>query len=504
MKKIIKYLLCLVLIVVFIPANIVAEVKSCSVNVNKEVFSKIDSNSYLVTDTGTLTVNGVVSNDTFAAYKVLDTFYNCDKNTITYEFTSDFKNFLASTTNYKTLTVEQYSSLTSGSITGGSTTTNSTLDTLVSQYATYIKSNNISGNNMTVSNTSATANLPAGAYLVLPNTTKKVYAVMIGNIEFKANNSGDWELSSPTITAKVSDVGLTKIIKETNSTEGSFGSTEEYTYQINVTVPTYPTNATNTTLIVNDKLDNGIYLGGNNIDNINQLSTIKIKDGTTTLTTSNSGIVTDSNGHTVATITKSGITNLTINFNQSYLTSNNITIEYTASLNHYATIGSTGNNTKTSITYATDPYSNGNSTTDEITTTVFTYGIDLFKKNSLNEGVNGARYSIYSDSSLTNEVGQIYTKYDGHGTAEVIASGTYYIKETEAPAGYKINNDIITVNIDTTKDYTSVTTIDEKMGLLPSTGSIGTYIFIICGAILVIIALFLIAKRKNKNDFKEK
>lgn len=102
------------------------------------------------------------------AYKILDTFYNDDSNTITYEFTSDFKIFLGQNTTYKNLTVDEYYKLTSGDITSGSTTTTSTLDKLMSSYATYIR-NNLAQNGISLNKTNTTASkkLIAGSYLVL-------------------------------------------------------------------------------------------------------------------------------------------------------------------------------------------------------------------------------------------------------------------------------------------------------------------------------------------------
>ena len=56
-----------------------------------------DPDSYIVTDKATLTINKVSSSDTskFNAYKIIDVFYNKTTNVVTYEFTSDFKTFLA-------------------------------------------------------------------------------------------------------------------------------------------------------------------------------------------------------------------------------------------------------------------------------------------------------------------------------------------------------------------------------------------------------------------------
>lgn len=121
-----------------------------------------DPDSYIVTDKATLTINKVSSSDTFFnAYKIIDVFYNKTTNVVTYEFTSDFKTFLAQSALYKTLTVSDYYNLTSGDITSGSTQTTSTLDKLVSSYATYMYSYSVNGTSMSISGTTASANLDA-------------------------------------------------------------------------------------------------------------------------------------------------------------------------------------------------------------------------------------------------------------------------------------------------------------------------------------------------------
>ena len=109
----------------------------------------VDTNSNIVADDAALMVTNAPASDTLAAYKILDTFYNASTNVITYEFTSNFKAFLASSSTYKNLTVDEYYNLTSGDITSGSTRTSSTLDRLASAYASYVKTNSVIGADLT-------------------------------------------------------------------------------------------------------------------------------------------------------------------------------------------------------------------------------------------------------------------------------------------------------------------------------------------------------------------
>lgn len=141
-----------------------------------------DPDSYIVTDKATLTINKVSSSDSFYAYKIIDVFYNSTTNVVTYEFTTYFKQFLAQSDVYKSLTLTDYYNLTSGDITSGSTQTSSTLDKLVSKYASYLQNNGSEVYSMTTSGTTASKSLNSGVYLVLPTSTQRIYAVMVGNL----------------------------------------------------------------------------------------------------------------------------------------------------------------------------------------------------------------------------------------------------------------------------------------------------------------------------------
>ena len=256
MKKITRIILTVVLLFTFS-----LNVKAVTITTDNTKQGTTDTGSYLVTNTGTITINNV-ENDTFKGYKILDFYYNSSTDSITQEFTSEFKTFLATTTDYKNLTVEQYKNLTSGDTYNYSTQTNSTLDTLVSQYATYIASNNINGTALTttpppdaMTRGYATGTFPVGAYLVLPVNTPKVYAVMVGNIELQAENNS-WNIQNAMINAKVSSTSITKTVVSGGTLKNNkyyIKTTDIITNRLTVTVPTFPTNATNHDFVIVDQ-----------------------------------------------------------------------------------------------------------------------------------------------------------------------------------------------------------------------------------------------------------
>lgn len=503
MKKITKLLTVVIMAMLFLTPSVKAVT---TITTNDAKKGTTDPNSSYVTNQATLTVNGVAPIETFAAYKVLDVYYNSATNVITYEFTTEFKAFLAQSANYNTLDVVGYYALTNGDINSGSTRTPSTLDKLASAYAAYIKNHSVTGAPMTVTGTTATVTADAGSYLVLPTSTPRVFAVMVGNLEFTAEGSA-WNLNNATINAKVSDAGVSKSVAVDGHREGSFVIGDEFSYIITATVPTYPTNATNKKYTITDTFDSGITFSG--------LNSISVTVGGVTYTNTN-GVITNA-GKTVATATIAGQV-LTIDFNVDNVDATTVVISYKAKLNNNAVPGQPNTN-KVKLTYSNDPYGDGTEETDPETATdgkadAYTYGLEILvhEKDSITTVLEGGVFDIYSDSGLTNKIGTITSGANGLGTFNGLAEGTYYLKETKAPTGYSLIRDSIPVEIKKEntgatagEGYTRLNIPASKVGLLPSTGGIGTMLYTLLGLIVVISAIALVIvyrKQKKEENFQ--
>lgn len=467
----------------------------------------VDTNSLIVTETKTLTVSNIPAGDTLAAYKILDVFYNQASNAITYEFTSDFKNFLASTTEYRNLTIEDYANMTSGDISSGSVSSTSTLDRLASSYATYIKGHNINGTNLTTNGNTRTASLPLGSYLILPTSTSKIYAVMVGNLALSEDN-GEWIANNQTIVGKVSEPGVvTKTLNGNKETDSIYMGTE-LTYTINGSVPHYPTNATNKKYMITDTMSNGLTFSG--------LTSVSIIDGTTRLTVNSNGTVTDATNNVVANIVVNGQI-ITIDFNLDHVKSSDITVTYKARLNNNAVIGGEGNKNEAKLTYANDPYSTSTHDSETDTTIVYTYGIEILKYSGIDKTavLEGAVFDIYSNAALTNKIGTITSDEDGYAEYIGIPSGTYYLKETKAPSGHILLTDAIPIEVansnstlsPTNSGYYYAEISNNKNLFLPFTGGMGTYAYTIIGLLIIVIAviIYIIYRKRsaNKDDNEE-
>lgn len=467
----------------------------------------VDTNSLIVTETQNLTVSNVPVGDTLAAYKILDVFYNQTSNAINYEFTASFKNFLASSNEYRNLTVEDYAKLTSGSITSGAISSTSTLDRLASLYATYIKTNNLNGITLTTNGNNRTASLPLGSYLVVPTSTSKIYAVMVGNLSLSEEN-GEWISNSQTIVGKVSEPGIiTKTIAGNKETDSAFIGTE-FTYNITGSIPRYPTNATNKKYMITDTMSNGLTFSG--------LTSVNITDGTTRLTVNTNGTVTDSTNQVVANIVVNGQV-ITIDFNLDNVKSTEITVTYKARLNNNAVIGGEGNKNDAKLTYANDPYGTGTYDSEPDITTVYTYGIEILKYSGTDKTtvLEGATFDIYSNAALTTKVGTITTDEDGYAEYIGIPAGTYYLKETKAPNGHTLLTDAIAIEVagnnsilsPTNSGYYYAEISNNKNLFLPFTGGMGTYAYTIIGLLIIVISviIYIIYRKRSANkDENEK
>ncbi|MCD8222880.1 MAG: isopeptide-forming domain-containing fimbrial protein [Clostridiales bacterium] len=241
-----------------------------------------------------------------------------------------------------------------------------------------------------------------------------------------------------------------------------------------------------------------------------------------------------------------------------------IVVTYTASLNSNAVVGGDGNKNEVYVEYSNNPNGSGTgkTTTDDVLTWTFELDVTKVDGTDTTKTLEGAEFALYYiDSNNTKQYVTInsldkvtgwteyLTKQDGDPTDRVYASaltsdssgnfvisgldaGTYYMKETKAPDGYNLSDDVITIVITPTYEDTdsdgndnsltnltataqvgtgtvkdlsadkdtgkiSVTVTNTAGSTLPSTGGIGTTIFYVIGGILVAGAAVLLITKKR-------
>ena len=226
-----------------------------------------------------------------------------------------------------------------------------------------------------------------------------------------------------------------------------------------------------------------------------------------------------------------------------------VTITYTAKVTDKATIDGAGNTNKVTVTWTTKDGNQPDPGKLENEETIFTYAIALKKVNNKGKALPGAVFEfpfyvqstanangayIYAGTTagdgLTN---QITTPDSGVIIVKGVKTGSYEIKEVTAPAGYNKLTDPVTVNavktgsttthtivyldengdpVDKTSQVTEVkvdidtiaataVVVVNKAGTeLPSTGGMGTTVFYVLGAILVVGAGVLLVTKKRMSQ----
>lgn len=229
-----------------------------------------------------------------------------------------------------------------------------------------------------------------------------------------------------------------------------------------------------------------------------------------------------------------------------------VIVTYTAYLNKDANVATSSPSSEANVNtvflqYSNNPKVSGSGKnqlgkTPKDSVFVFTYTANATKYSEKMQNGNelaGAEFKLYRDEECTKEIklqkidGKYYPildQTDGTGDAMVSGTdgkfeiigldhGTYYIKESKAPVGFKKleapievvisasheeNNDGTQAKVTfNSEDMKNSFNIVNKMGAsLPTTGGIGTTIFYVVGAVLMFGAAILLVTKKRMNAEK--
>ncbi len=262
---------------------------------------------------------------------------------------------------------------------------------------------------------------------------------------------------------------------------------------------------------------------------------------------------TETDGFTVtATVNADGTTTLTVSCDDvKTLGAGNrsvITVEYTATLNTNAVLGSAGNPNEVYLEYSNNPNksesgNNETGNTPEDVVIVFTYKTIISKitKNPDYKPevagskayipLTGAEFTLEKYNKETNEWKAITVVKNDEGTTFTFTGlddGNYRLAETKTPAGYNsidpieftvtAEHDVLSANptltslsgnattgeltftSNTTEGSLSADVVNNAGSTLPETGGIGTTIFYVLGSILVLAAVVLLVTKKRMNN----
>lgn len=210
-----------------------------------------------------------------------------------------------------------------------------------------------------------------------------------------------------------------------------------------------------------------------------------------------------------------------------------VVVEYNATLNENAVIGSKGNPNKVKLEFSNNPNNGGEGDkgeTPEDTVIVFTYKVVINKVDENNKALDGAEFTLYKKikGEADKEIKAVISgdKNDVF-TFSGLDDGDYVLKETKTPDSYNTAKDIaftitadhsiesdapelkslsgdkvtgnITLKADKAEGSLSTPVQNFKGSVLPSTGGAGRVAIYVIGAILVVGGgIVLVTKKRVK------
>lgn len=390
----------------------------------------------------------------------------------------------------------------------------------------------------TIADNATSVELPAGYYLLVDTSTPG---------QDDARNTALLQMTNQDITIE-SKYSVPSVDKSVQDTDGSWGESADWgigsdvPFKLEGTLPTNYEDYEAYKYVFHDTLNSALkYNGDVKVYVQNGDAKTQILSGFT--------VAPDAAATAGGTLT---VTFGNLKMIAGVSSSSKIVVEYTAELLSTAVIGGSGNKNEVYLEYANDPNATGkgttgNTKTDEVL--VFTYELDVTKVDGKDDNTmlaNAEFVLLSSDKTKAARVSngklvewvtvpegtKLTSGNDGKFVIAGLDAGSYYLRETKAPAGYNLlGNEIgitITATLDKSENNPSLTALkisvredktgavatesdgDVTMGIvftvvenvagaqLPLTGGIGTTVFYIAGSVLVLTAAVLSVTRKRR------
>ncbi|WP_419008104.1 SpaH/EbpB family LPXTG-anchored major pilin [Holdemanella porci] len=220
-----------------------------------------------------------------------------------------------------------------------------------------------------------------------------------------------------------------------------------------------------------------------------------------------------------------------VRFSEEYLNKIDDTVVLTC--HYYATLSDNAEINKEMVNQTWLTYGDNNKESNRSETKTYTFGIPVLKyTGDVSKPLAGAKFKLYTDSNCNEESTAlkfnlnnnnkyrydstngktVLTSFETTGRIDIegLEAGTYYLKEIEAPKGYNLLKNPVTIKIDSegkifvnnsTTENTGDVKVENKTGtVLPSTGGAGTTMIYLVGALLVLgSGVVLATKRRVKN-----
>ncbi len=469
-------------------------------------------------ETGSITINDATSGKTYEIYKIFNlTYSGTTTKNVAYTIDSDWENFFKEDGLGTSFIVsennedETLNQITIGSETKYINITEDNVASFADKALEYVAKNKLDADDAKTANSETVefTNLDLGYYLVYPQ----------GATEVEDGYKSICSLTStlPDVVVEIKATYPT-IEKESDSTSYEVGTYATWT--ITGKVPD-TTGYTKYTYQINDSWTKGLELDKEN-------ASFKVTIGETTITD-------------VVPVYNSNNTGFSLTFDMTKYQDKigeQITVTYKLLITEDAVDSNTTNN-KAYLTYSNNPKDDTVTDTNVIEIPVYSAKIEVLKVDGDDNSIklSGAEFVLKNEEGkyyhitsvetghvtsfewlndvesaslfITNEEGIAVTQEGVITSFEGLKDGTYYLEEIKAPDGYnKLTHDIeITLSGTTENDrpipVSQSLTVENNTGLeLPSTGGMGTTLFIIIGSLLagVSIIVLITNKRMSKEN----
>ena len=369
------------------------------------------------------------------------------------------------------------------------------------------------------------ADLPAGYYLVkdMENTLAGDNAAYTDYIiKVVADVSMAPKSSVPSLEKKVNDINDSTQggSGDTNQDSADFDIGDHVPYHIHVKLNNHLESYDTYKLVITDTMSKGLtYDEGSMV--------IKLGDVLVPSENYDFNLTTDAaTGETKMVITFENIKTLNpVNYG-------NLTIDYTATLNANAVVGSEGNPNTAYLEFSNNPSNSdelGKTPEDEVT--VFTFKLLVNKVDADNKPLNGAEFTLFK-KIYGQEAWSLVKTISGATSSEFsfdgLDDGIYRLVETITPAGYntispiefeitashtlesanpvlekldgKLNSGNASFTVDLAAGSLSTNIVNKSGATLPETGGMGTTVLYIAGAFMVLAAGVLLITKKRMSS----